>query len=153
MQAIGWGSVAYFGFANRIVAIVATGYSTSMHIAFDAIGRAVIGVDPVWKNGSYLAEEKPDSGLAFAMMMVPITYLSEQSMHINSGRRLQKKASTATDLKLNSASKTTSTIREAPLCRGLIQAPTSTLPKPSITMISSRTALLRKDSKERTQNF
>ncbi|MDV0442824.1 homoserine O-acetyltransferase MetX [Methanorbis rubei] len=90
MQSLQW-SVEYPGFARRIVVIAAAGYSTPMHIAFGAVGRAAIMTDPAWKGGRYSADEKPDRGLSLARMMAHITYLSDQSMHKKFGRRLQEK--------------------------------------------------------------
>ena len=93
MQALQW-SVDYPGFAKRIVAIAAAGYSTPMHIAFGAVGRAAIMTDPAWQNGTYPGTGKrPDHGLALARMVAHITYLSDQSMHRKFGRRLREKTS------------------------------------------------------------
>lgn len=53
MQALTW-SIAYPGFSRCIVAIAAVGYSTSMHIAFGAVGRAAIMTDSAWEGGVIL---------------------------------------------------------------------------------------------------
>ncbi len=90
MQSLQW-SVEFPGFARRIVVIAAAGYSTPMHIAFGAVGRAAIMTDPAWKGGRYPVDERPDHGLSLARMMAHITYLSDQSMHKKFGRRLQEK--------------------------------------------------------------
>lgn len=90
MQALTW-SVTFPGFARRVVAIAAAGYSTPMHIAFGAVGRAAIMTDPAWKGGRYPANERPDHGLSLARMIAHITYLSDQSMHKKFGRTLQEK--------------------------------------------------------------
>jgi homoserine O-acetyltransferase/O-succinyltransferase len=61
-----------------------------MLIAFSEVGRQAIYADPYWNYGDYYdKEKKPDAGLAVARMVGHITYLSEESMHLKFGRRLQ----------------------------------------------------------------
>src|SRR5690606_30623465 len=59
-------------------------------IGFNAVGRRAIYADPLFRGGRYYdAEEKPRFGLALARMLAHITYLSEQSIELKFGRRLQ----------------------------------------------------------------
>ncbi len=89
MQAMQW-SVEFPAFVRRVICIASAGYSTPMHIAFGAVGRAAIMSDQHWHNGEYSPAEKPVQGLSLARMMAHITYLSDESMHTKFGRRLQK---------------------------------------------------------------
>lgn len=75
MQTLTW-AVLYPDFLRKAVVIASSGYSTPMHIAFNAVQRAAV------------LREK-DGGLALARMMAHITYLSEESMYEKFGRRLQ----------------------------------------------------------------
>lgn len=59
-------------------------------IAFNAVGRRAIYSDPLFRDGWYYnEEEKPRFGLALARMIAHITYLSEQSIELKFGRKLQ----------------------------------------------------------------
>lgn len=59
-------------------------------IAFNAVGRRAIYSDPLFRGGRYYGEEeKPRFGLALARMVAHITYLSEASIEMKFGRRLQ----------------------------------------------------------------
>jgi len=59
-------------------------------IAFNAVGRRAIYADPLFRGGRYYREEeKPRFGLALARMIAHITYLSEQSIELKFGRKLQ----------------------------------------------------------------
>ena len=89
MQAMQW-SVEFPSFVRRVICIASAGYTTPMHIAFGAVGRAAIMSDPDWNGGNYSPGKKPDRGLSLARMMAHITYLSDESMHTKFGRRLQK---------------------------------------------------------------
>ena len=54
------------------------------------MGRQAIYADPAWNHGAYYDKaQKPDAGLAVARMVGHITYLSEESMQMKFGRRLQ----------------------------------------------------------------
>jgi homoserine O-acetyltransferase len=48
--------------------------------------------DPNWNNGNYYYGPKPNLGLAVARMIGHITYLSDESMRLKFGRRLQDKS-------------------------------------------------------------
>ena len=58
-------------------------------IAFNAVGRRAIKTDPEYKNGEYEKGAGPRYGLALARMIAHITYLSDQSIEMKFGRRLQ----------------------------------------------------------------
>ncbi|MEZ6130154.1 MAG: homoserine O-acetyltransferase [Planctomycetaceae bacterium] len=58
-------------------------------IAFNAVGRRAIYADTGFCNGKYYDSEGPRYGLALARMVAHITYLSEDSIELKFGRRLQ----------------------------------------------------------------
>ena len=69
-------------------------------IAFNAVGRRAIYSDPLFHDGWYYGEEeKPRFGLALARMIAHITYLSEQSIELKFGRKLQNGEEFGFDLK------------------------------------------------------
>jgi len=69
-------------------------------IAFNAVGRRAIYADPLFNEGRYYSSEtKPRFGLALARMIAHITYLSEQSIELKFGRRLQNGDQFAYDLR------------------------------------------------------
>ena len=69
-------------------------------IAFNAIGRRAILVDPGFSDGDYHDhEDGPKFGLALARMVAHITYLSEASLEQKFGRRLQDSDRFAYDLR------------------------------------------------------
>lgn len=72
------------------IPIATTAHHSPMLIAFSEVGRQAIYADPAWNHGAYYDKpQKPDAGLAVARMVGHITYLSEESMQIKFGRRLQ----------------------------------------------------------------
>ncbi|HAJ37671.1 MAG TPA: homoserine O-acetyltransferase [Chloroflexi bacterium] len=72
------------------IPIATTAHHSPMLIAFSEVGRQAIYADPAWNHGAYYdTAQKPDAGLAVARMVGHITYLSEESMHLKFGRRLQ----------------------------------------------------------------
>ncbi len=89
MQVLEW-SVSHPDRAAAAI-LLASGPSLSAQgIAFNAVGRRAIYSDPLFQNGRYYdAEDKPRFGLALARMIAHITYLSEQSIELKFGRRLQ----------------------------------------------------------------
>ena len=69
-------------------------------IAFNAVGRRAIYSDPLFREGSFYGEERqPRFGLALARMIAHITYLSEESIELKFGRRLQNGDRFAYDLR------------------------------------------------------
>ncbi|MFN3333916.1 MAG: homoserine O-acetyltransferase [Caldilinea sp.] len=72
------------------IPIATTAHHSPMLIAFSEVGRQAIYADPAWNHGAYYDQpQKPDAGLAVARMVGHITYLSEESMQVKFGRRLQ----------------------------------------------------------------
>jgi homoserine O-acetyltransferase len=88
MQALQW--AADYPDEVASATLVATCAKLSAQgIAFNAVGRRAITMDPAWKEGRYYGGPGPDPGLALARMIGHITYLSEESLHVKFGRRLQ----------------------------------------------------------------
>jgi homoserine O-acetyltransferase len=89
MQVLEWAA----HYPKRVAAaipIATTANHSPMLIAFSEVGRQAIYADPHWHQGDYYDKvHKPDAGLAVARMVGHITYLSEESMHLKFGRRLQ----------------------------------------------------------------
>jgi homoserine O-acetyltransferase len=96
MQVLEW--AARFPESIRAaVCLAASARLSAQGIAFNAVGRRAITVDPNFHNGDYYhadgpkkhGEEGPRYGLALARMVAHITYLSELSIERKFGRRLQ----------------------------------------------------------------
>ncbi len=82
-------------YPDRVVSAIPLATTTrhsALAIAFNEVGRQSIMADPNWNNGDYYAGEKPNLGLAVARMIGHITYLSDESMRLKFGRRLQDKS-------------------------------------------------------------
>jgi homoserine O-acetyltransferase len=90
MQALEW-SVRYPEMVESAVLLATTTRHSALAIAFNEVARQAIMADPNWKDGDYYASRKPDLGLAVARMIGHITYLSDESMRLKFGRRLQDK--------------------------------------------------------------
>ncbi|NOY10440.1 MAG: homoserine O-acetyltransferase [Spirochaetes bacterium] len=88
MQALAW-SVQYPDYVRSALILASTARITAQGIAFDAVGRNAIISDPRWKNGNYYDGEIPARGLSVARMVGHITYLSDLSMGMKFGRKLQ----------------------------------------------------------------
>ena len=99
MQVLDW--AARFPDGARSVVVLASGAKLAAQgIAFNAVGRRAIFQDPLFRNGHYYdEEEKPRFGLALARMIAHITYLSEQSIEMKFGRKLQHSDELAYDLR------------------------------------------------------
>ncbi len=91
MQALEW-SVRYPDRVESAVLLATTTRHSALAIAFNEVARQAIMADPKWNGGDYHDGEKPDLGLAVARMIGHITYLSDESMRLKFGRRLQDKA-------------------------------------------------------------
>ncbi|MFW5708954.1 MAG: homoserine O-acetyltransferase MetX [Chloroflexota bacterium] len=89
MQALQW-AVDYPDRVENVLFIASTARSSTQNIAFNEIGRQAIYADPNWNNGDYYDKpQRPDAGLAVARMIGHITYMSEHSLEVKFGRRLQ----------------------------------------------------------------
>ena len=101
MQVLEWS--ARFPEQIRGAICLAAGANLSAQgIAFNAVGRRAIVVDPAFQDGNYYGNhdqptdrdpatgrDGPRFGLALARMVAHITYLSEASIEMKFGRRLQ----------------------------------------------------------------
>ncbi len=97
MQALQW-TIQYPGIVEKCIPIAATASLSPQALAFDAVGRNAITSDSHWNSGKYHGKEKPKKGLAIARMIGHITYLSDESMVLKFGRRLQQRADYGYDL-------------------------------------------------------
>lgn len=91
MQALEW-SVRYPETVESAVLLATTTRHSALAIAFNEVARQSIMADPNWNGGDYYGGSKPDLGLAVARMIGHITYLSDESMRLKFGRRLQNRA-------------------------------------------------------------
>jgi homoserine O-acetyltransferase len=96
MQVLEW--AARFPESIRsAICLAASARLSAQGIAFNAVGRRAITVDPNFHEGDYYSadgprkhgEAGPKYGLALARMVAHITYLSELSIERKFGRRLQ----------------------------------------------------------------
>ena len=97
MQVLDW-SVR---FPDQLAAamVIASGHHLSAQgIAFNAVGRRAIHADPGFDRGNYDPAKPPQFGLALARMIAHITYLSEDSIELKFGRRLQDSDQFAFDM-------------------------------------------------------
>jgi homoserine O-acetyltransferase/O-succinyltransferase len=92
MQALEW-SMRYPQKVASAVLLATTTKHSALAIAFNEVARQAIMADPNWNGGNYYhTRSKPDLGLALARMIGHITYLSDESMRLKFGRRLQDKS-------------------------------------------------------------
>lgn len=97
MQGLEW-IIQYPQMVRSAIIIASTSRLAPQAIAFNEVGRNAITSDPNWNNGDYYGKHVPHRGLAIARMIGHITYLSDESMHMKFGRRLQDKDSYGYDL-------------------------------------------------------
>jgi homoserine O-acetyltransferase len=91
MQVLEW-CVQYPDMVESAIPLATTTKHSALAIAFNEVGRQAIMADPKWNKGNYYFGPKPDLGLAVARMIGHITYLSDESMRLKFGRRLQDKS-------------------------------------------------------------
>ena len=91
MQVLEW-CVSYPEMVVSAIPLATTTKHSALAIAFNEVARQAIMADPNWNNGNYFSGPKPDLGLAVARMIGHITYLSDESMRLKFGRRLQDKS-------------------------------------------------------------
>jgi homoserine O-acetyltransferase len=91
MQVLEW-CVRYPQMVTAAIPLASTTRHSALTIAFNEVARQAIMADPKWNNGEYYFGPKPDLGLAVARMIGHITYLSDESMRLKFGRRLQDKS-------------------------------------------------------------
>ncbi len=97
MQALEW-ATTYSHRVRSAVVLASSARMSAQGIAFNAVGRNAITGDPRWNNGDYYEGEPPARGLAIARMVGHITYLSDESMGMKFGRRLQERDSFEFDM-------------------------------------------------------
>ena len=90
MQVLEW-TVRYPEMVVSAIPLATTTKHSALAIAFNEVARQAIMADPNWNNGNYYYGPKPNLGLAVARMIGHITYLSDESMRLKFGRRLQDK--------------------------------------------------------------
>ncbi len=91
MQILEW-CVRYPDMVISAIPLATTMKHSALAIAFNEVARQAIMADPNWNKGNYYSGPAPDLGLAVARMIGHITYLSDESMRIKFGRRLQDKS-------------------------------------------------------------
>ena len=91
MQVLEW-CVRYPDRVAGAVALASTCRHSALAIAFNEVARQSIMADPNWRGGHYYDGPRPGMGLAIARMIGHITYLSDESMRLKFGRRLQNKS-------------------------------------------------------------
>jgi homoserine O-acetyltransferase len=91
MQVLEW-CVRYPDMVCSAIPLATTTRHSALAIAFNEVARQAIIADPNWNNGDYYSGKKPDLGLAVARMIGHITYLSDESMWLKFGRKLQNKS-------------------------------------------------------------
>lgn len=96
MQVLEW-VVQYPGKVRSAIPLATTTRHSALAIAFNEVARQAIVADPNWNNGNYYGGKKPDMGLAVARMIGHITYLSDESMRLKFGRKLQDKSDLSFD--------------------------------------------------------
>ena len=79
----------YPDFADAAICLASAPSLTPQGIAFNAVGRRAIATDAEFRDGSYYGAAGPATGLGLARMIAHITYLSDKSIELKFGRRLQ----------------------------------------------------------------
>jgi len=90
MQVLEWG-VTFPHRVNGIVPVATCVYSTAQQIAWGAIGRRAIKLDPKWRGGEYYDAapgDGPWQGLAIARMISQVTFRSDNVFTERFGREL-----------------------------------------------------------------
>lgn len=88
MQVLKW-AIQFPDQMRACVVLASAPKLAAQGIAFNAVGRRAIYADPGFLEGRYYDSEGPRYGLALARMVAHITYLSEDSIELKFGRRLQ----------------------------------------------------------------
>jgi homoserine O-acetyltransferase len=94
MQALEW-AVMYPRRVGSLVAIATCMQATAQQIAWGAIGRRAIRLDPKWRGGDYYDAEPgdgPTEGLEIARMVAQVTFRSDNVFTDRFGRELADKA-------------------------------------------------------------
>ncbi|MFK7822446.1 MAG: homoserine O-acetyltransferase [Planctomycetaceae bacterium] len=97
MQVLAW-SVRHPEQVHSAIVLASAANLSAQGIAFNAVGRRAIFTDPGFEEGKYYDNEGPRFGLSLARMIAHITYLSEDSIELKFGRRLQDSERLAFDM-------------------------------------------------------
>lgn len=90
MQVLEWG-ITFPDRVHTLVPIATCAQATAQQIAWGAIGRRAISLDPKWNNGEYYDAapgEGPWQGLAIARMVSQVTFRSDNVFTDRFGRNL-----------------------------------------------------------------
>jgi homoserine O-acetyltransferase len=90
MQVLEW-AITFPQRVRSIVPIATCAQATAQQIAWGAIGRRAIQLDPHWQGGDYYDNapgEGPDQGLAVARMVAQVTFRSDNVFTDRFGREL-----------------------------------------------------------------
>lgn len=90
MQVLEW-AITFPERVNSIVPVATCVYATAQQIAWGAIGRRAIKLDPKWRGGEYYDAEPGDGpwqGLAIARMVSQVTFRSDNVFTERFGREL-----------------------------------------------------------------
>jgi homoserine O-acetyltransferase/O-succinyltransferase len=96
MQALEWAARYPDRLASAVI-LASSARMSAQGIAFNAVGRRAILADSNYNDGDYYGEAGPRYGLALARMLAHITYVSEESIELKFGRRLQNADALAFD--------------------------------------------------------
>ena len=88
MQVLSW-AVRHPDLIHSAIVLASAASLSAQGIAFNAVGRRAIFTDPDFNDGRYYGTDGPRFGLSLARMIAHITYLSEDSIELKFGRRLQ----------------------------------------------------------------
>ena len=94
MQALEWATM-YPQRVRSIIPIATCMQSTAQQIAWGAIGRRAIALDPRWRGGEYYDAapgDGPEDGLAIARMVAQVTFRSDNVFTDRFGRDLVDRA-------------------------------------------------------------
>lgn len=94
MQVLEW-AVTYPDRVRAIVPIATCMQATAQQIAWGAIGRRAVALDPKWRGGDYYAADPgdgPGDGLAVARMIAQVTFRSDNVFTDRFGRNLINRA-------------------------------------------------------------
>lgn len=90
MQALEW-AVTFPDRVRSLVPIATCAYATAQQIAWGAIGRRAIRLDPKWRGGDYYDAapgDGPAEGLSIARMVAQVTFRSDNVFTEKFGREL-----------------------------------------------------------------
>ena len=90
MQVLEW-AITYPDRVRSIIPIATCARSSAQQIAWGAIGRRAIALDPRWRGGDYYDAEPgagPHEGLAIARMVAQVTFRSDNVFSERFGREL-----------------------------------------------------------------